>query len=146
MKKKIRESLRTSKTRASKHEIQEAFAQVLTGNSQEQRLIRQIAAMMNHRQDIMAYISFGSILLGVLVNEICTSGDYKDKALDEFAEAELQEQLLQGRSCVTPLAQMIKMVQSLLTAVLVGLIIVQHKLDLRSKNGNHTQVTRAPHK
>ena len=41
---------RQSKTRVTKIEIKEAFAQVLTSNSQEQRLIREIAAMMNFRQ------------------------------------------------------------------------------------------------
>jgi hypothetical protein len=29
----------------------------------------------------MAYISIFSILLGVFINEMCTAGDYKDKAL-----------------------------------------------------------------
>ena len=32
------------------------------------------------------------------------------------------------------MVNLLKIVQSLLTAILVGLIIVQHKLDLRSKN------------
>ena len=58
----MRESIRKSKTRATKGELKAAFSAALTkmsGNSAEQRLIRQIAAMMNRRQDIMAFISIG---------------------------------------------------------------------------------------
>jgi hypothetical protein len=58
----MRESIRKSKTRATKGELKAALSAALTkmsGNSAEQRLIRQIAAMMNRRQDIMAFISIG---------------------------------------------------------------------------------------
>ena len=137
MQDRIRLSLQNSETRPSKHEVEQAVADVLTGaagRSQEQRLIRKIAAMMTQRQDAMAYLSMVSIVLAVMINEMCAQSDYRSAAMNAAEEASFLATIEEGRSCNGSAETVMKVLQTLLTAVLTGLIVQQYRLGIRLKS------------
>ena len=137
MQDRIRLSLQNSETRPSKHEVEQAVADVLTGaagRSQEQRLIRRIAAMMTQRQDAMAYLSMVSIVLAVMINEMCAQSDYRSAAMNVAEEAAFLARIEEGRSCNGSAETLMKVLQTLLTAVLTGLIVQQYRLGIRLKS------------
>ena len=68
-----------------------------------------------------------SLVLGVLVNEICAGGDYRE-TVDDSYQAFLEDPNRPVRECGKPLVLPVKIGQSILTGCLLIMIIARFKL------------------
>jgi len=144
MRSKIRESIRQSKIRPAKFEVQEAVAKLMMKNSQEQRQIRKISKMMKARQSVVAVLAISSIILGVIVNELCVAGEYIDHPLTPEEQAAMNDPNRPARKCTYSIAEYVKLLQSFVTAVMLGLIIVQFRLHGQLQCSQEKLVTKSP--
>ncbi|EKX43952.1 hypothetical protein GUITHDRAFT_140090 [Guillardia theta CCMP2712] len=92
------------------------------------RKIRDIQNMMNRRQGILSLLAFVSILIAVAINELCVEGDYIPHLPSLSEEIALEQTAQNPRKCTKPLGEDAKLLQSLITAVILGLLLVQHSL------------------
>ena len=113
-------------------------------NSQEQRQIRRISKMMNTRQRVVAILAIASIILGVIVNELCVAGEYIDHPLTPEEQAALKDPNRPPRKCEYSIAEYVKLLQSFVTAVILGLIIVQFRLHGQLQTSQERLVTKSP--
>ena len=65
-----------SKRKPLKFEVNLAVATALMTTNQEQHKIRVIAATKIYYHSVMASLCLFSIFLGILINELCSAGEY----------------------------------------------------------------------
>eukprot|EP00961_Rhodomonas_salina_P093393 1256876-Rhodomonas_salina.1 len=75
-----------------------------------------------------AFVAIISVLLGVVINELCVAGDYMQLPPSQEVLAAIETG--NGRKCNHSLGAYLKMGQSALTAILVYLVIRQWKLQV----------------
>lgn len=100
--------------------------------------------MMNTRQSVVAILAIASIILGVIVNELCVAGEYIDHPLTPEEQAALKDPNRPPRKCEYSIAEFVKLLQSFVTAVILGLIIVQFRLHGQLQTSQERLVTKSP--
>ena len=117
---------------------QEAVATLMMTHTKEQRQIRELTAMLKSRQTLLAVLAVLSLFLGVMINELCVAGDYIDRPLTAEEEKYMDSLSKNPRKCNKPIADFLKLVQSLMTAVIMGLVIVQYKLTTQKESSKES--------
>jgi len=131
--------MKQGKRKPEKNEIKLAVAASMMSNNADQRVIRAIAAKIIFWRGIMAGIALFSMFVAVVINELCTAGEYRDRDENQHTEEETQEKM-PARPCANPaMGNGAKYLGSLCTAVLLSLILIQFHLTLRLKRAEtHT--------
>eukprot|EP00961_Rhodomonas_salina_P167659 2259710-Rhodomonas_salina.2 len=129
------DSFRSVRESAIKLSIDEGIAVVR--DVSYQKVIRLLEVAIFKRQKMITAISVFTVLIAVYVNEICVSRDYVET---ENPGEEQPQTVAEGttRECKLGLATALKIAQSMLTVVLLVLVILQFRADLRIDRIRHS--------
>mgnify|MGYP001303068913 CR=1 FL=1 len=85
--------------------------------------LREIERKIFWCQRVLAFMTMGSLMLAVLINEICAGNDYADEEPSDQHQAFLEDPDRPERKCVSALASTAKLAQSALTLCLLLMIV-----------------------
>ena len=85
--------------------------------------LREIERKIFWCQRVLAFMTMGSLMLAVLINEICAGNDYADEEPSAEHQAFLEDPDRSERDCVSTLASTAKLAQSALTLCLLLMIV-----------------------
>lgn len=85
------------------------------------------------RQRLLAFMAIGSIGLGVVINEMCAGGDYREEPPDEAYKVFLEDPDRPPRDCTAGVVPL-KLGQSALTACLLIGIVVRFRLRVHQSH------------
>jgi hypothetical protein len=89
--------------------------------------LRRIERKSFLQQRLLAIMVLGSLVLGVLINESCAGGDYRE-TYDAAHQAYLEDPDREPRKCVAPMVTTLKMAQSALTICLLLGVLARFRL------------------
>jgi len=94
--------------------------------------LREVERSIYGRQRVLAFMAIASIVIGVLINEICADGDYVE-VRDPVNAAYLDDPSRPPRECQDGRALLLKAAQSVLTLGLLVMIVLRFRLRVHQK-------------